>query len=140
MTVSAPKVFQIARRLSKTRRGHESAMDFVGCETFTWKPRNREGLGLGSGICRSHSGDAGAIFSPGLHHRYRRKPYAIEFVKTAFDHVGKDWRDYVTQDARLMRPTDITQNKVDPAKAATHLGWKAKNGMNEVIGMMLKRK
>ncbi len=62
----------------------------------------------------------------------------IEFVKTAFDHVGKDWRDYVTQDARLMRPTDITQNKVDPAKAATHLGWKAKNGMNEVIGMMLE--
>jgi GDPmannose 4,6-dehydratase len=61
-----------------------------------------------------------------------------EFVKTAFDLIGKDWHDHVTRDQHLMRPTDILRNKVDPLKAATHLGWKAKNGMKEVISMMLE--
>jgi GDPmannose 4,6-dehydratase len=55
----------------------------------------------------------------------------------AFDFIGKDWHDYVTQDEHLLRPADILRNKVDPSKAAVHLGWKAKYGMKEVIGMML---
>ena len=61
-----------------------------------------------------------------------------QFVKTAFDLIDKDWRDYVVVDERLMRPTDILRNKVDPSKAASCLGWKAKYGMREVISMMLE--
>jgi len=61
-----------------------------------------------------------------------------EFVKAAFELIGKDWRDHVTQDEKLMRPTDILHNRVDPSKAATYLGWKAKHGMKEVISMMLE--
>lgn len=60
-----------------------------------------------------------------------------EFVRTAFDLIGKDWRTYVTKDERLMRPADILKNKVDPSKAAALLGWKARSGMKDVIGMML---
>jgi GDPmannose 4,6-dehydratase len=54
-----------------------------------------------------------------------------EFMETAFELVDKDWRAYVTIDEHLMRPTDILRNKVDPSKAASCLGWKAKNGMLE---------
>ena len=61
-----------------------------------------------------------------------------KFVKTAYELIGKDWRAYVTRDKHLMRPADILQNKVDPSKAAAHLGWKAKYGMKEVISMMLE--
>jgi GDPmannose 4,6-dehydratase len=61
-----------------------------------------------------------------------------EFVETAFNLIGKDWRDDVTTDQHHMRPTDIMRNKVDPSKAASFLGWKAKNGMKEVIGMMVE--
>jgi GDPmannose 4,6-dehydratase len=61
-----------------------------------------------------------------------------EFVDTAFKLIGKDWHSYVAVDEQLMRPTDIKKNKVDPTKAATRLGWKAKCGMKEVIGMMLE--
>ncbi len=61
-----------------------------------------------------------------------------EFVRTAFDLIGKDWRVYVTQDENLLRPADILKNKVDPSKAATHLGWKARSGMKDVIGLMLE--
>jgi GDPmannose 4,6-dehydratase len=61
-----------------------------------------------------------------------------EFVDTAFKLIGKDWRDHVTQNRNLLRPTDILRNKVDPSKAAAYLGWKARYGMTEVIGMMLE--
>lgn len=61
-----------------------------------------------------------------------------EFIETAFRLVGKDWRDYVTVDKHLMRPTDILKNKVDPSKAARSLKWTARNRMNDVIRMMLE--
>jgi GDPmannose 4,6-dehydratase len=61
-----------------------------------------------------------------------------EFLETAFDLVGKEWRAHVTIDEHLMRPTDIMRNKVDPSKAATCLGWKARNGMKQVVSMMLE--
>jgi GDPmannose 4,6-dehydratase len=61
-----------------------------------------------------------------------------DFVETAFNLIGKDWRAYVTVDQHLMRPTDILRNKVNPAKASSRLGWKAQNGMEEVIAMMLE--
>jgi GDPmannose 4,6-dehydratase len=61
-----------------------------------------------------------------------------QFVESAFDLIGKDWTTYVSIDQHLMRPTDILWNKVDPAKAANRIGWKAKNGMKEVISMMLE--
>jgi GDPmannose 4,6-dehydratase len=37
-----------------------------------------------------------------------------------------------------LRPADILRNKVDPSKAAAYLGWKARYGMADVIGMMLE--
>jgi GDPmannose 4,6-dehydratase len=61
-----------------------------------------------------------------------------EFMETAFEMIGKNWRNYVSIDEHLMRPTDITRNKVDPSRAAKRLGWKAKSGMREVISLMLE--
>jgi GDPmannose 4,6-dehydratase len=60
-----------------------------------------------------------------------------QFVETAFQLIDKDWRAYVSIDKQLMRPTDILRTKINPSKAATSLGWKAKNGMKEVVRMML---
>jgi GDPmannose 4,6-dehydratase len=61
-----------------------------------------------------------------------------EFVETAFGFVGKNWQEYVTIDESLMRPTDILRNKVDPSRAMTSLGWRAKSEMMQVVGMMLE--
>jgi GDPmannose 4,6-dehydratase len=61
----------------------------------------------------------------------------LEFVEAAFRLIGKDWQDYVRIDEALMRPTDILRNKVDPSKATTSLGWRAKSGMTQVVEMML---
>jgi GDPmannose 4,6-dehydratase len=60
-----------------------------------------------------------------------------QFVETAFNLIGKDWRDHVTIDQNLMRPTDILRNKVDPSKASDCLGWRAKLVMEDVVSMML---
>lgn len=61
-----------------------------------------------------------------------------QFVETAFNLIGKDWRTYVVLDEQLIRPNDILHNKVDSSKAAACLGWKARSGMLEVISMMLE--
>jgi len=61
-----------------------------------------------------------------------------QFVETAFSLIGKDWREHVTADQHLLRPTDITRNKVDPSKAAVRLGWKARHQMSDVISLMLE--
>jgi GDPmannose 4,6-dehydratase len=61
-----------------------------------------------------------------------------EFMETAFQLVGKDWREYVTTDPHLLRPTDIMKNKVNPTKAARELGWKARKRMKDVITLMLE--
>ena len=58
-------------------------------------------------------------------------------MQTAFELIGKDWRDFVISDDNLMRPTDILKNKVNPSKAARELNWIARNGMKNVIRMML---
>ena len=60
-----------------------------------------------------------------------------QFVETAFQMIDKDWRAYVSIDKQLLRPTDIVRTKINPAKAANCLGWQAKNGMKQVIKMML---
>jgi len=61
-----------------------------------------------------------------------------EFVETAFNLIGKNWRDYVALNENLLRPTDILRNKVDPSKAAACLKWRAENRMHQVISMMLE--
>jgi GDPmannose 4,6-dehydratase len=61
-----------------------------------------------------------------------------QFVETAFNLIGKHWRNHVTLDKHLLRPTDILHNKVDPSKAAAFLGWKAQYGMKQVVSMMLE--
>ncbi len=62
----------------------------------------------------------------------------IEFVEIAFRLVGEDWREFVSVDETLLRPTDIVKNKVNPSKAAEELGWKASHSMHDVVARMLE--
>jgi GDPmannose 4,6-dehydratase len=62
-----------------------------------------------------------------------------EFVATAFELVGRDWREHTTVNEHLIRPTDVATIKVDVSKIATHVGWKARWHMKEVIGILLEK-
>ena len=58
------------------------------------------------------------------------------FVEVAFAEKGLDWRRHVDLDSDLHRPTDIVRSVGDPTRAATALGWKAANGMRDVVRLM----
>ena len=59
------------------------------------------------------------------------------FVSTVFSALGLDWRDRVTVDKALFRPSEIGFNKGDPAKARIKLGWIASSKMHEVAQKMV---
>ncbi len=61
-----------------------------------------------------------------------------DFVATAFDAVGLDWREHTMTDQTLFRPTEIMVGRGDASKAAEKLNWKPKYKMAEVVRMMVE--
>ncbi len=60
------------------------------------------------------------------------------FVQTAYELVGKDWREYVTVDETLLRPSEILHSRMNPARAAERLGWRAAHTMTGVVALMFE--
>lgn len=60
-----------------------------------------------------------------------------EFCELAFGHVDLDWREYVKQDERFMRPAEVDLLIGDPQRAKEHLGWKPKTSFRELVTMMV---
>lgn len=64
--------------------------------------------------------------------------YSLEvFVQTAFDLIGKDWKEHVDVDQNLFRPSEIGYSYADPTRAATVLNWRAQSSMKDVIEKMI---
>ncbi len=61
-----------------------------------------------------------------------------EFCELAFGMVGLDWREWVVQDERYMRPAEVDLLIGDPSKAATVLGWKPRTAFPELVAMMME--
>jgi GDPmannose 4,6-dehydratase len=61
-----------------------------------------------------------------------------EFVELAFSEAGLDWKRYVTQDERFMRPADVPELKGDITKARKKLGWEPETTFEELVKMMVK--
>lgn len=60
-----------------------------------------------------------------------------EFVATAFAQMDLDWREHVTIDPTLFRPTEIAISRGNPRKSRETLGWQARYKMKEVIALMI---
>ena len=60
-----------------------------------------------------------------------------ELCEIAFAHVGLDWRDYVVQDPRYMRPAEVDLLVADPSKARRVLGWEPTVSFEELVQMMV---
>jgi GDPmannose 4,6-dehydratase len=61
-----------------------------------------------------------------------------EFIATAFSSLQLDWREHVTADGGLLRPTDLMISKANPQKAKTWLDWDAQYRMDDVVRMMVE--
>ncbi len=60
-----------------------------------------------------------------------------DFCELAFQRVGLDYRDYVVQDARFMRPADVDLLVADPTRARQDLGWQPNLDLEGLIAMMV---
>jgi GDPmannose 4,6-dehydratase len=59
------------------------------------------------------------------------------FIAETFHQLGLDWRDHVSTDPGLLRPSEILISRGNPAKAQAELGWKAHHTMSDVIRLMI---
>ena len=60
-----------------------------------------------------------------------------DFLEATFAMVGLDWHEYVRQDPRYMRPSDIRSLAGDNAKAKRVLGWSPRTSFAELVRLML---
>ena len=60
-----------------------------------------------------------------------------QFLDVAFGHLDLDWREYVVQDERYMRPAEVDLLVGDPAKAGRVLGWEPSVSFVELAKMMV---
>ena len=59
-------------------------------------------------------------------------------VEIAFDTVDLDWKNYVEQDERFMRPAEVDLLIGDPKKASEVLGWDPEISFERLIQMMVE--
>ena len=60
-----------------------------------------------------------------------------EFAQVAFAHAGLDWEDFVVEDERYRRPTEVDALIGDSSKARQALGWKPKTMWDELARIMV---
>ncbi len=60
-----------------------------------------------------------------------------EFVEATFSQLGLDWKKYVKQDKRFMRPAEVDLLKGDYSKAKKELGWTPKVKFKELVKIMV---
>jgi GDPmannose 4,6-dehydratase len=60
-----------------------------------------------------------------------------EFLQEAFGYVNLDWRDYVVQDPRYMRPAEVDLLVGDASKAGKILGWEPTLTFAQLVHMMV---
>lgn len=61
-----------------------------------------------------------------------------EFCEHAFHCVGLNYQDYVVQDPRYLRPSEVDLLLSDTAKARQELGWKPKVAFGGLVEMMVE--
>jgi GDPmannose 4,6-dehydratase len=60
-----------------------------------------------------------------------------ELCEVAFARVGLDWKKYVVQDERFMRPAEVDLLVADPTKAREGLGWMPTIDFRQLVEMMV---
>ncbi|MBP8948422.1 MAG: GDP-mannose 4,6-dehydratase [Candidatus Promineofilum sp.] len=60
-----------------------------------------------------------------------------QFLDVAFEHLDLDWREYVVQDERFMRPAEVDLLVGDAGKAGDVLGWEPSVSFTELVKMMV---
>ena len=84
----------------------------------------------GMWLTLQHSKPEDYVFATGKLHTVQN------VVETAFGVVGLNWRDYVKQDPRFMRPVEPLHLSGNPAKAKRLLNWEPQTTFTQLITEM----
>lgn len=60
-----------------------------------------------------------------------------EFIESAFDYLGLDWKKYVKIDKQFYRPAEVHRLIGDYSKAKKKLGWRPKVKFAQLVRMMV---
>ena len=60
-----------------------------------------------------------------------------DFCEAAFNHIGKNWEDYVVIDQKFFRPAEVSLLIGDPGKAEQKLGWRSEVSFSDLVGRMV---
>ena len=60
-----------------------------------------------------------------------------EFVESAFDYAGLDWKKWVEIDSKYFRPTEVDYLMGDSSKIRTTLGWRPRVGFEKLVHLMV---
>ncbi|WP_347257670.1 GDP-mannose 4,6-dehydratase [Methylocaldum sp.] len=61
-----------------------------------------------------------------------------EFVAAVFRALDLDWRDHVTTDAALLRPSDLREGRANPRRAQDVLGWRVSKRLDDVVTLLVQ--
>ena len=60
-----------------------------------------------------------------------------DFLKIAFEHIGKDYKDYVEVSSAYYRPAEVDLLIGDFSKAKEQLGWEPKTSFADLVKLMI---
>ncbi|MDC0325442.1 GDP-mannose 4,6-dehydratase [bacterium] len=60
-----------------------------------------------------------------------------DFLKIAFEHIGKDYQDYVETSSAYYRPAEVDLLIGDYSKAKSKLGWEPKTSFEGLVKLMI---
>ncbi|MBT4274539.1 MAG: GDP-mannose 4,6-dehydratase [Verrucomicrobia bacterium] len=60
-----------------------------------------------------------------------------DFLKIAFEHIGKDYKDYVEVSSAYYRPAEVDLLRGDFSKAKEQLGWQSKTSFADLAKLMI---
>ncbi|HEY3131869.1 MAG TPA: GDP-mannose 4,6-dehydratase [Acidobacteriota bacterium] len=60
-----------------------------------------------------------------------------EFLEEGFGYARMDWRKYLREDPRYMRPTEVDCLSADTTKARKELGWEARIRFRDLVRIMV---
>src|SRR5258708_29149070 len=62
-----------------------------------------------------------------------------ELCERAFGKAGLEWRDFVKDDPRYRRPSEIDELRGDSTKARDKLGWRPSLTFPELVSLLVER-
>jgi len=95
--------------------------------------------------CISISGNCRAMWMMLQHHEpddfviaTGQKHSVRDFAKAAFEHIDRNYEDYVKIDPKYYRPSEVDALQGDPRKAKEVLGWEPEISFDELIYDMMQ--